>query len=220
MSTAYLWHGYGRATIGTRSDIEQVPIERLQAFYQQVLPARQRDAGGRRKVRRRQDAGAGSRTPSAPFRSPPASSSATYTRRTHPGRRARSDSAPDRRYSGHHDGVSTPPPARIPMPPRSKSWPRCSAKRPPAASTRRWSKPRKPSPPSGDNIDFHDPGMLEFSATSAKGRVARRRRKDHARGHRRRREGAALKRKSMRADPPAQKYRACSSTTPQQVACR
>jgi len=33
MQTAYLWHGYGRSTIGTRSDIEGVPIERLQAFY-------------------------------------------------------------------------------------------------------------------------------------------------------------------------------------------
>jgi zinc protease len=32
-STAYLWHNYGHATIGSRSDIERVPIERLQAFY-------------------------------------------------------------------------------------------------------------------------------------------------------------------------------------------
>ena len=30
---AYGWHNYGRAIIGTRSDIENVPIERLQAFY-------------------------------------------------------------------------------------------------------------------------------------------------------------------------------------------
>jgi zinc protease len=32
-ASAYLWHGYGRAIIGTRSDIENVPIERLRAFY-------------------------------------------------------------------------------------------------------------------------------------------------------------------------------------------
>jgi zinc protease len=32
-STAYLWHAYGRSPIGSRSDIEHVPIERLQAFY-------------------------------------------------------------------------------------------------------------------------------------------------------------------------------------------
>ncbi len=33
MSTAYLWHGYGRSTIGSKDDIESVPIDRLQAFY-------------------------------------------------------------------------------------------------------------------------------------------------------------------------------------------
>ncbi len=33
LSTAYLWHSYGRSTIGSRSDIENVPIDRLQAFY-------------------------------------------------------------------------------------------------------------------------------------------------------------------------------------------
>jgi zinc protease len=32
-STAYLWHNYGKSTIGSRSDLENVPIERLQAFY-------------------------------------------------------------------------------------------------------------------------------------------------------------------------------------------
>jgi zinc protease len=33
LRAAYKWHGYGRSTIGTRSDIENVPIDRLQAFY-------------------------------------------------------------------------------------------------------------------------------------------------------------------------------------------
>lgn len=33
LATAYLWHNYGKSTIGARSDIEHVPIERLQAFY-------------------------------------------------------------------------------------------------------------------------------------------------------------------------------------------
>lgn len=32
-STAFLWHNYGKSTIGARSDVESVPIERLQAFY-------------------------------------------------------------------------------------------------------------------------------------------------------------------------------------------
>ncbi len=33
LSTAFLWQNYGHSTIGARSDIEQVPIERLQQFY-------------------------------------------------------------------------------------------------------------------------------------------------------------------------------------------
>jgi len=32
-AVAYDWHAYGHATIGPKSDIENVPIERLQAFY-------------------------------------------------------------------------------------------------------------------------------------------------------------------------------------------
>jgi zinc protease len=32
-SAAYVWHNYGKAIIGARSDIENVPIDRLQAFY-------------------------------------------------------------------------------------------------------------------------------------------------------------------------------------------
>ncbi|GAB3696337.1 pitrilysin family protein [Spirosoma flavus] len=33
VSASYLWHNYGKSTIGNRSDIEKVPIENLQAFY-------------------------------------------------------------------------------------------------------------------------------------------------------------------------------------------
>lgn len=33
VSSAYMWHNYGKSTIGARSDIENVPIDRLQAFY-------------------------------------------------------------------------------------------------------------------------------------------------------------------------------------------
>ena len=33
MSTAYIWHNYGKSTIGSKEDIEKVPIENLQAFY-------------------------------------------------------------------------------------------------------------------------------------------------------------------------------------------
>jgi zinc protease len=33
MNAAYEWHGYGNSPIGSRSDIENVPIDRLQRFY-------------------------------------------------------------------------------------------------------------------------------------------------------------------------------------------
>ncbi|MFB0948178.1 MAG: pitrilysin family protein [Spirosomataceae bacterium] len=33
ISAGYLWHNYGNSTIGSRKDIERVPIENLQAFY-------------------------------------------------------------------------------------------------------------------------------------------------------------------------------------------
>src|SRR5262249_10548905 len=32
-AAAYLWHNYGKSTIGNRTDIERVPIDNLQAFY-------------------------------------------------------------------------------------------------------------------------------------------------------------------------------------------
>jgi len=33
LSTAFLWHNYGKSTIGAKSDLENVPIDRLQNFY-------------------------------------------------------------------------------------------------------------------------------------------------------------------------------------------
>src|SRR5215467_10597341 len=33
VSTAFLWHNYGKSTIGSRADIERVPVDRLAAFY-------------------------------------------------------------------------------------------------------------------------------------------------------------------------------------------
>jgi zinc protease len=32
-ATAYLWHNYGKSTIGSKEDLEKVPVERLAAFY-------------------------------------------------------------------------------------------------------------------------------------------------------------------------------------------
>jgi zinc protease len=34
MESAYLWHNYGKPTIGSKSDIERVPAETLRVFYQ------------------------------------------------------------------------------------------------------------------------------------------------------------------------------------------
>ena len=34
LSAAYLWHPYGKSTIGNRSDIERVPADKLRVFYQ------------------------------------------------------------------------------------------------------------------------------------------------------------------------------------------
>ena len=34
LETAYTWHNYGKLPIGNRSDIENVPIDKLAAFYQ------------------------------------------------------------------------------------------------------------------------------------------------------------------------------------------
>lgn len=33
LASAYQWHNYGKTVIGARSDVENVPIDRLQAFY-------------------------------------------------------------------------------------------------------------------------------------------------------------------------------------------
>ncbi len=33
MATAFLWHNYGKSTIGSKADLENVPVDRLQDFY-------------------------------------------------------------------------------------------------------------------------------------------------------------------------------------------
>ena len=38
-SAAFLWHNYGKSTIGNRSDIERVPVENLRRFYQTYYQA-------------------------------------------------------------------------------------------------------------------------------------------------------------------------------------
>ena len=61
IATAYLWHNYGKAVIGSRADIERVPIDRLAGVLSQILPAGQRRAGHRRTVRCHESARDGGR---------------------------------------------------------------------------------------------------------------------------------------------------------------
>ena len=44
-STAYLWHNYGKSTIGSKDDIEKVPVQPARGVLQEVLPAGRRGAG-------------------------------------------------------------------------------------------------------------------------------------------------------------------------------
>ncbi len=100
-SIAYDWHNYGRSTIGNRSDIENVRIDNLQAFYRTyyqpdnavLLVAGKFDAGG--------DAG----EDHAPVRRHPeteAHAARVLDGRTDPGRRAQfRRAAPGRRPDRH-----------------------------------------------------------------------------------------------------------------------
>ena len=67
MSTAYLWHNYGKSTIGARADIENVPIERLQAFYRQYYQPDNAVLVVAGKFDEAEDAGDWSTITSAPF---------------------------------------------------------------------------------------------------------------------------------------------------------
>ena len=64
MSTSYLWHNYGKSTIGSRSDLENVPIDRLQAFYKKHYQPDNAVAARGRPLRRT----AGARPGGAVFR--------------------------------------------------------------------------------------------------------------------------------------------------------
>ena len=73
-STAYLWHNYGKSTIGSKDDLEKVPVEPAGGVLQEVLPARQRGAGDHRPARRSEDAADGRRDAWASCRGPRACS--------------------------------------------------------------------------------------------------------------------------------------------------
>jgi zinc protease len=49
-STAYLWHNYGKSTIGSKDDLEKVPYNRLAEFYKKYYQPGQRRAGHHREI--------------------------------------------------------------------------------------------------------------------------------------------------------------------------
>ena len=103
-AAAYQWHNYGKSTIGSRSDIERVPVDNLRAFYRRFYqpdnallvvagkfdPERALRAG-ESALRRAAETGA--------------QAGPDLDRRAGPGRRAQRGPAPDRRRGGGGDAV-------------------------------------------------------------------------------------------------------------------
>ena len=146
LEAAYTFHNYGKSTIGNRSDIERVPIDRLAAFYQKYYQPDNAVLTDRREFRRVESAGLGRPDCRRHFPAPPASS--IQPTRSSPPRTA---SAPSPCGVSATARTSWSPtmarPARIPTPPRSTCWRRSWANSLRAGSTRRWSITRRPSAP-------------------------------------------------------------------------
>ena len=117
------WHNYGKTTIGDRTDIENVPIDRLQAFYRTLLPARQRACCRRRPLRRAEGAGARREALRRDCQAD-AHAATRSTRRADAGRRALGHAAPRRRRAAW---------SRVGLP-RARGRPRTTS--PPSTSSR------------------------------------------------------------------------------------
>ena len=98
------WHNYGSPTIGNRSDIENVPIERLAAFYHKYYQPDNAVLMVAGKFDEREDAGLVAESFGAIPR--PRASWNDLHRRAGAGWRARGDAAPRRRHPVD-DGVTT-----------------------------------------------------------------------------------------------------------------
>ena len=160
ISTAYLWHNYGKSTIGSRADIENVPIERLQAFYRKyyqpdnamlVVAGKFDEAktlGLVGEVLRRRSRGRSGRCPTHLHRS---------SRRRTASARSRCGASATCRTSS---SAITCRPARTPTS-RPCSWPRrfspTTARR--AGSTRRWSRRRRRPTSAVKGSSCATPGM-------------------------------------------------------------
>ena len=60
-ATAYLWHNYGKSTIGSKDDLEKVPVDRLAAFYKKFYQPDNAVLVDHRTDRRSEDAADGRR---------------------------------------------------------------------------------------------------------------------------------------------------------------
>jgi zinc protease len=50
ISAMYLWHNYGKSTIGSKEDIERVPIGNLKIFYQKYYQPDNANVNSRRQI--------------------------------------------------------------------------------------------------------------------------------------------------------------------------
>ena len=146
-------------TIGNRSDIEKVPIERLRGFYKKYYQPDNALLDRCRQVRRDEGARVDRRSTSARSRSPTASCPTTYTEEpTQDGERAVT-----LRRVGRRPGASwrstTCRRARIPTSPRRRAGAGARLDRPPAGCTRRWSRPRRRPARRRGRSQLHDPGI-------------------------------------------------------------
>jgi hypothetical protein len=141
-SISYDWHSYGRSTIGNRSDIENVKIENLQAFYRMYYQPTTPCSSSRASSTRRRRCGwwrsTSGRSRSRSARFPP-----LWTGGAHAGRHARIHRAPQGRYPDRRHRVQGAlEPARRFGPDRLREQRACRTRRR-GASTRRSSRPAR-----------------------------------------------------------------------------
>ena len=120
LSTAYLWHNYGKSHDRRALRHRERADRPAAGLLPQVLPARQRDAGRRRQVRRAEDARADQRSTSARIPKPARTLPDLHRRSRRRTASERSRCAASATFSGAV-GVSRARPARTRTSPRSIS---------------------------------------------------------------------------------------------------
>ena len=208
VSTAYLWHGYGRSTIGARSDIEHVPIERLQAFYRNYYQPDNAVLVVAGKFDEAKTLGWIKETFGA-IPKPTRKLTPTYTEE--PAQDGEREVTLQRVGDNQVLMMALPCAGGLAIRIRRRwmCWPRFWTKRPRGGSIRRWSKPRRRSRCAARTISCTIPAYLLFAAEVRKEGSLDDVRADHAERDRRDREGTAQQgRGRPRADAPQEGFRA------------